>query len=121
MVSSVGCAPETLMPLPSDRNDLETEVIEEVSKRAVRPVDITLQTEVYEDLGIYGMDVWEITLILHNKYGTDFSNLKLDEYVPPEGNHALTFFWRWLTGKGEYKSLTVGMLAAAVRQGRWGL
>ena len=107
------------MPLPNDINDLETEIIEEVAKWVVRPGEITLQSEIYEDLDIYGMDVWEITLILHNKYGTDFSNLRLDEYVPPEGNHALTFFWRWLTGKGEYKSLTVGMLAAAVRRGRW--
>jgi len=110
--------------MPGADDDVERDLIEWLCPRRVRKVDVTLHSEIYKDLGLNGMDAWEIGLYLNKKHGTDFSWLKWKEYVPGEPSlfvGGLLRLWRQVRGRGPvvYKSLTVRHLVNAVHRGKW--
>ncbi len=110
--------------MPSADDDVERDLIEWLRPRRVRKVDVNLHSEIYKDLGLNGMDAWEIGLYLNKRYGTDFSRLNWNEYVPGEPSlfvDGLLWLWRQVIGRGPivYKSLTVRHLVDAVHRGKW--
>ncbi len=82
---------------------------------------ITLDTEVYYDLQVYGDDVFELVLWLNKEFGVEM-NLKLEDYAPTEGGiFELRQILRRMIGKSlpQYKSLKVRDMVAAIEAKRW--
>jgi hypothetical protein len=110
---------------PGESDEIERNLIAFVRERRVwKTGDVTLHSEIYKDLGINGMDAYEIGVHLNKRYGTDFSRLNWNDHVPGEpwlGVDQLLWLWRRATGHGPvvFKSLTVGRLVDAVRRGEW--
>ena len=52
---------------------------------------LTLQTDLYKDLGCTGDDVDELFLDLKKRFGVDFSGFQFDRHFTPEG----TPIWSW--------------------------
>lgn len=103
----------------SSPDALELEVMEQVRIRSAKRVAVSLDTEIYKDLGLYGMDVWEIANYFHKKYGTSFENFPMDDYVPPESSFPWRWLWQKVVGHAGYKSLTVNHFVEAARRGAW--
>jgi hypothetical protein len=107
--------PDTMSGLP---DSMESDVIEQIHIRSGIPrSQIALDAEVYEDLGVYGMDLWEIIDYLNRRHGVKFDDFRMHDYVPPE----VPFLWIWkrLGRYNRFKSLTVGHLIEVARRGAW--
>jgi Protein of unknown function (DUF1493) len=116
-----GASTEQRNAMCNSLDALESDIVEQVRIQCPKRTraSISLHSEVYKDLGICGMDVFEIIVYIHKKYGTKFSNLDLNDYVPPE-----TAFLRLWKAVGfyrdrQYDSLTIQHLVEAARRGAW--
>lgn len=100
------------------RKRIETDVVDQLHRvSAINKDRITLDSEVYKDLGIYGMDLYEAVSFLATKYGTKFHEFPMLDYCPPEG-----VLWPWQRRRAhrdKYKSLTVRHLVEVVDRGAW--
>ena len=91
--------------------------LRKISAAKDRTKPITLDTEIYRDLGLHGFDLWELALWLHGKFGVE-GPFYPAWYGPPEnGGH----LFRWLFGEkyDKYDSLTVRDLLAAIDSKKW--
>jgi hypothetical protein len=111
--------PNREMGMSGSFEGLESDIIEQARIRSAKRTTISPSTEIYKDLGLYGMDPFEIIRDLHEKYGTDFHDLDLNHYVPAE--IPLLRLWKAMGFYADHKfgSLTVGHLAEVVRRGEW--
>ena len=76
-------------------------------------------SELYYDLGIYGLDYHEVLVWAHDHFGVDFSEMNLNEYCPGEpGCVPMELLWPLFKVKN-YRSFTVTDLADAIVQGRY--
>lgn len=83
-------------------------------------VPIGPETEIYEDLGIYGDDLFEIVLWVHKTWRVDISTMRLSDYAPNEGSWGLSrLFRKVLKLPSPYRACTVSMLLSAIECGRW--
>lgn len=99
-------------------------VVEYLTKTAVPKnpnSPITLDSEVYRDLRVYGDDLFELALWLNREFGVEM-NLKLEDYAPMEGQ----LFGPWvilrqIMGRSlpQYKSLKIRDIVAAIEAKRW--
>jgi hypothetical protein len=76
---------------------------------------ITPETEVFRDLRIYGDDLYELVVWLHEKFGVE-TNIELGRYAPPE-----TPFLRLhrLIARRKYESLRLRDVVGAIEAKRW--
>ena len=78
-----------------------------------------------DDLGITGMDGWEIVERLEDKLGIDFSGFDSDKYFGPEvGFNPFIYIYEVLTGKSKYsdecfKKLTIRHMCRVCERGKW--
>ena len=100
------------------RDSIEADVIEQIHIRSGIPKSrILLDAEVYKDLSVYGMDLWEIIDYFKKRYGTNFDEFPMLDYVPPET--AFLWFWKKFGWNKNYKSLLVSHLIEVVHRGAW--
>jgi hypothetical protein len=81
----------------------------------------TPATELYYDFRIAGDDLYEVISAIHDRFGTDFSEMDLRYYSPGETEAMFSFdFLRELLGRPRrFRRLNVQMLVDAVEAGRW--
>jgi hypothetical protein len=82
---------------------------------------ITLETEVYYDLGLYGDDLYELVMRLYREFGVG-PELRLAEYGPREWPfHRCRRIIRKLLSRSEpqYTSLKVRDIVAAIEARGW--
>jgi hypothetical protein len=103
----------------SSLDALEGDIIEQVCLRLGKQMAVSLNTEIYKDAGLYGMDVFEIVTYLHNQYGTIFDGLDLNDYVPAEVPLLRILKVIGLYSGRNYKSLTIRHLVEVVKRGAW--
>jgi hypothetical protein len=92
--------------------------------RRTRTLDISADTEIYYDLGIYG-DVLYFDLVdwIHKEFGTTFDHFNLGAYAPGEQGF-LAMIWRRRRResdrrKGRYRSLKVRDLVEPIERKAW--
>jgi hypothetical protein len=90
-----------------------------------RRTAITDETEIYYDLGIYGDDVYEFFVWLHDEFGVKFGKFRFKDYCRPEGSLSPFLFRSWRERyerqHRRYKSLTVGSILSAIELGQFPL
>ena len=79
---------------------------------------ITINTRVYQDLGISGDDASELLEKIHLQFGTSFDGFRFVDYFPNETEALWLHWFRWL-GLNSKKELTLLHLASVVESGRW--
>ncbi len=93
-----------------------------VSVARRRGIAITLETELYRDLGMYRDDIaFDVVLWATREFGIE-GQFHLTDYAP--GESLFRFLWKPLAklmGKKEpqYKSLTVRDIVTAIETRRW--
>jgi hypothetical protein len=97
-------------------------VVEYFARTAV-PKDpgapITLDTEVYRDLRVYGLDLLELELWAQREFGVE-PDLAISDYVPPENGLWLYDFVRRIIGhEKHYKSLKIRDVIEAIEAKKW--
>lgn len=88
---------------------------------ATRGVSISLDTEVFRDLRIYGIELLELFLWINREFGIELK-VDLSMYAPGESQFGGFFqrIWLRLTGKQPYyRSLSVGRIIEAIESGHW--
>ena len=94
------------------------QVVELVQSATVVQRNVTMDDEVYDDLRIWGDDLYDIFSTLADRFGTDFSALCISDYAPGEGVSFVRPLLR-LFGARPFKSLKVRDIVAAVEAGSW--
>jgi acyl carrier protein len=84
-----------------------------VEKIGVDELEVTRDTLLQDDLGVYGDDALELLIAFSNKFNVDISMFPIDDYFKGEG---LTF--TLLPTIRKIKPLNVGQLEKAVAVGR---
>ena len=86
----------------------------------IRAFPITVGTEVYGDLGIYGGDIVELVWWLDKEFGLK-TNINPFMYAPTEFPfiQILRSIGRAFGIERQYKSLKVRDIVAAIEAGRW--
>jgi acyl carrier protein len=85
-----------------------------------RALAITEDTEIYDDLGIYGDEIVDLVWWLEKEFGVE-CNINPFKYAP----HEFPFFWAWRLAqkvigiRPQYKSLKVRDVVAAIEAKRW--
>src|SRR5580700_7098433 len=80
---------------------------------------ITDGTEIFYDLGIYGDDVYELSLWVMKEFGVR-PHVHLFNSAPGELMfQPLLWRWRQRAQRRPYKSLTVGQVLDAIEAGHW--
>jgi hypothetical protein len=83
---------------------------------------ITRETAVYQDLGLYGDDVFELVVWLHREFGVQ-TNFTFGVYAPGESfsplSLAIRLVRRLLGNTPTYERLTVRAILAAIEAKRW--
>lgn len=98
-------------------NKLKTFVLEEST---VDDQEITRETEIENDLGIYGDDADDFLIKFGKKFNVDVSQFPIGNYFSDEGDFILPAIIRFFTNtkKRERKSFTVGHLEKAIMAGK---
>src|SRR5262249_46782579 len=88
----------------------------------LRRITVTLETELYCDLGMYGDDLaFELVFWANREFGVA-PNLRISDYGPSEGVFVpVARVLRKLMGRSErqYKSLKVSDVLTAIEAKRW--
>lgn len=82
---------------------------------------ITLETQPYNDLGLFGGDLLEVWEILENKYNVDLFGFDYNLYFPKEGVASLKDVLDLMRGEfyGKKKKLTIQHLSRVAKLGKW--
>ncbi len=80
---------------------------------------VEIQTELFHRLGIAGDDAAELIDDVHERFGTDFSGFRFDDFFPNEADALGSHVARVLGVRSQKKPLTPGHLAQVVEKGRW--
>ncbi len=86
--------------------------------------NVSSDTRIYHDLGLWGDDVWEIFEILHNDLNVDFSEFQ-NHFFPCEGEEGFgvgTLVKGWfgkIKNDKKWDPLTIGHLAEVAKQKKW--
>jgi hypothetical protein len=97
----------------------KTSIVERIKETTMETdTPVTLDTELYEDLRIWGADFYELIAWIAETFGTDFSTMDASKYAPGEGAGEFGFV-RLFSGRSPYRKCTVAQLLAAVDRGRW--
>lgn len=87
--------------------------------RTVKKVDkFTDDVELYSDCGLYGFDLEDLAVALHEKFGTDFTGLDVSTHGPAEGAN-MEWMFVLLGRPRKWASITVGDMRTAVVAGSW--
>lgn len=82
---------------------------------------ISLDSQVYNDLGVWGDDFFELVLWMHKEFGVQ-AMAGFENYAPPDGTSSLGYpIIRKLLGRSEmrYRSLSIRDLTDIIAAGRW--
>lgn len=87
-----------------------------IKQSAVNDEEITRQTKIEEDLGVYGDDASDFIIAFGKEFEVDVSNFMAADYFSPEGDQILLAIIRFFTNKRKEKKkvLTVGHLEKAI-------
>jgi len=88
---------------------------------AARGVSISLDTEVFRDLRIYGIELLELFLWINREFGIELK-VDISKYAPGESQFGGLFqtIWVKLTGKRpHFKSLSVRRIVEAIENEQW--
>lgn len=98
-------------------DDIEIGVLELVRQFDGRR--ITMASEIYHDLHIYGDDADELLVAINEQYGTTFDGFKFNAYFPNE-TEGLPRIAKWMGFRDKtVGSFTVGHLTECVKAGHW--
>jgi hypothetical protein len=88
-----------------------------------RDVPITLDTQLYGDLGLYGDDMaFDVVIWATREHGVSEGFFRLGDYCPGEGNFTwlrIRFARLFGVQQRQYKSFTVRDLVSAIESKRW--
>jgi hypothetical protein len=93
--------------------------LREVSAPRVRSLELSCDTEVYADLGLYGDDLNELIAWIFREFGVE-PNINIAHFAP--GEPFLFRFpatWKRQKSRGEYDSLKIRDIIAAIEAGQW--
>lgn len=79
---------------------------------------VSSETEIYGDLGIYGMELYDLVIWIIEEFGVA-TNIDIDQFAPPEGGLPFLAEWERQRSRGRYKSFKVRDIMAAIEAGRW--
>ncbi|PWT72117.1 MAG: hypothetical protein C5B59_16630 [Bacteroidetes bacterium] len=98
-------------------NNLKAFVIKESS---VDDEEITRETKIEDDLGVYGDDAIEFMIRYGKQFNVDLSHFMASDYFSKEGDIILPAVIRFFKGKSltPRKALTVGHLEKGILAGR---
>ena|SRR5690606_40009680 len=71
----------------------------------------------YHDIGIYGDDALEFFQYIENEYGVDFTEIRLSDYVPSEGDAKLIPYFRKRDKR--FKRLPISQILKIAEAGKW--
>ena len=97
-------------------------VINYLGKNWININKLNPSTRIYEDLRIDGDDATEFFVKFQEKFDVDFSNFDLGHYFNDEGFDPIGLRFLFLRGqqpKTKKKSITLGDLETALKNGRW--
>lgn len=80
--------------------------------------DVSLESEIFYDLNIYGEEFYELIADLESRFSVDLSSLIASNYVPGEG-FGLGYLSYRLFGIRRFRSIKVSDLCLAVKRGGW--
>lgn len=91
-----------------------------IRQSAVNDEEITRETEIEDDLGVYGGDAVDFIIAFGNEFNVDISQFSIREHFSDEGDIILPALIRFFTNtkKREKKSFTVGHLEKAIISGK---
>jgi acyl carrier protein len=91
-----------------------------IIQSAVNDEEITRETEIENDLGVYGGDADEFLIAFGKKFNVDISQFPIGNYFSGEGDIILPAIIRFFTNtkRKEKKSFTVGHLEKAIISGK---
>jgi hypothetical protein len=92
-----------------------------VERVGVYENEVTHSSRLYEDLGVYGDDAWELLVEYGKKFNVDVSKFMTADYFKGEGVHLIGRLLRLLSSKhsvGRLKVLTVNDLEKGIIAGR---
>jgi acyl carrier protein len=98
------------------------EVVDVVARiSAINKRSLTPTTELYDDLGLAGDDLYEVISNIRARFGTDFSKMHLPKFAPGETDaiFSLDPLRKILGQPRRFQSLTIYSLVKAVQAGRW--
>ena len=104
-----------------ENNDIFNQVkIFTVNSIGVDEDEISEDTRLESDLGVYGDDAIEYVLAFGMKFNVDVTNFMFSDYFSPEGDFILSAIIRIFTGKKntKQKELTIRHLLKAIKAGR---
>ena len=81
--------------------------------------EITLETQIENDLGVYGDDAIDLIIAFGKNFNVDVSNFMASDYFSPEGDSIFPAIVRFFTGKKKkkIKELTINQLCKAIISG----
>jgi len=90
-----------------------------IEKSCVNNFEITENTRIEQDLGIYGDDSTEFLIAYGKKFKVDVSKFLAADYFSPEGLDSISFIIRCVTCKPKpiKKILTIGHLEKGIIAG----
>lgn len=111
------------MPANTDTFQKVVERLRKMCGAQHRAATITCDTEVYGDLGLYGLDLVELVLWIHREFEIQGS-IDIGPYGPPDVSWlplpALKKLRRWLgISEPTYESLKVRHLLEIIENGHW--
>jgi hypothetical protein len=109
--------------MTSDNGEVFRKVVERLYKMTApkyRSTPITEDTEIYEDLGIFGDEIVELVWWLEKEFGVK-TNVNPFRYVPREGafRGMLRMIRRSMGFAVQYESLKVRDILAVIEAKRW--
>ena len=111
--------------MTQDAGELYNKIVDHLSNKgwevSRKGHPISLDSQIYHDLGIWGDDFFELVLWIHKEFGVQ-PMADLRNYVPLEGNSSLVYpIIRKLLGRPEprYRRLSIRDLTDVIAVGRW--
>lgn len=91
-----------------------------IKQSAVDDEEITRQTSIADDLGVYGDDAVDFIIAYSKQFNVDVTKFMAANYFRDEGGISLPSFVKKVFGETErkYKKLTVGDLEKGILAGR---
>lgn len=105
-------------------NDLKEQVLEIVSKHTGRPPSVlSLETDLFGDLGMDGDDALDLLLHIRSEFGVDMDAVQFDKHFGPETafNPFAVMLPSWWRIRSHRLPVTCGTLVEAARTQVWPL
>ena len=91
-----------------------------LAQTGLKACELYPDSRLEQDCGVTGDDAWELIEAIHNQFGTDFSELALDQYFRQEGEGLFSsLFNRFRAKHRKAFPVTIGHLFTVVEAGKW--